>query len=269
MSSLCLFNPRAGRAKEVVPFLREYGISYTILTSAWSNRLEDSTEDVIIVGGDGSVNGIIQQLPQHVTVGILPCGKANDFAYALGLPMSAKKAFDRIQRKNVHSIDLVSINGIKMATGGSFGFVAHVCEPTRYSNLGNAVYVFKTLQLMLFGYPALHTININGQTFKNLMLVCIMNQSKLARHFTLAPGAKNNDGVIEIGVMKKPRSFIGHIKFLLDCLKGGPKYDYYVRGKQFTITSDDTISFNGDGETLTRGKKFDVRVVPKSLKVYQ
>src|SRR5215471_9258677 len=53
--------------------------------------------DIIVIGGDGSVNQVIQALhTEPVKFGVIPVGSGNGFAFAANIPRNIKKAIDII-----------------------------------------------------------------------------------------------------------------------------------------------------------------------------
>src|SRR3954454_23735633 len=58
---------------------------------------DEDVTDVIVIGGDGSVNHVVQALrTEHVRFGIIPFGSGNGFAYAANIPKNIQKAIDII-----------------------------------------------------------------------------------------------------------------------------------------------------------------------------
>src|SRR5881397_2440647 len=53
--------------------------------------------DVIVIGGDGSVNHVVQALhTEPVSFGVIPLGSGNGFALAANIPRNLQKAIDII-----------------------------------------------------------------------------------------------------------------------------------------------------------------------------
>ena len=54
----------------------------------------DAITDIVIVGGDGTVNQVVNALRDtNVNFGIIPVGSGNGLALAAGIPKKSKKAF--------------------------------------------------------------------------------------------------------------------------------------------------------------------------------
>lgn len=83
-----------------------------------AKAVEDGFTTVIIAGGDGTlgevVNGISRRWdakqPFPATVGLLPLGSANDFAFAVGLPLALQDAALMISAGGTKQIDLCKCN---------------------------------------------------------------------------------------------------------------------------------------------------------------
>src|ERR671912_1965460 len=86
---------------------------------------------LIVVGGDGTVNDVVNGLgnagfPEGVTLGILPTGTGNDLAATLCIPEDADLAEDVIRQDRVRTLDVARVRSegigerffINVATGG-------------------------------------------------------------------------------------------------------------------------------------------------------
>lgn len=79
-----------------------------------ANACELEFDLVIAVGGDGTVNEVINGLLQHETppeFGIIPMGTVNDFTRALGIPSDIFEALDYIIEGEPFAIDLGLMDG--------------------------------------------------------------------------------------------------------------------------------------------------------------
>ncbi len=73
---------------------------------------------VVIAGGDGSIGEVVNGLAQNwnpkepfdATLGILPMGSANDFAFAIGLPLDLNQAAQIIASGKTKAVDLCQCN---------------------------------------------------------------------------------------------------------------------------------------------------------------
>ncbi len=132
MKTKILLNPYSNRWKartrwpEADAALKAAGVDFDLSISERADQLVDLAAEavkqgfttILVAGGDGSigevVNGIIRgwdgksNIP--VTLGIIPLGSANDFAFALGLPLDLKEAIRVIAAGNTKQVDLGKCN---------------------------------------------------------------------------------------------------------------------------------------------------------------
>ncbi len=86
---------------------------------------------LIVIGGDGTVNEVINGLgeagfPDDVTLGILPTGTGNDLAATLAIPEDPAEAKAVIRQDRVRTLDVARVRSegvgerffINVATGG-------------------------------------------------------------------------------------------------------------------------------------------------------
>ena len=69
---------------------------------------------LIVVGGDGTVNDVVNGLgnagfPEGVTLALLPAGTGNDFAATLAVPEIPSEAEDVIRQNRVRTLDVARV----------------------------------------------------------------------------------------------------------------------------------------------------------------
>jgi diacylglycerol kinase (ATP) len=110
-------NPNSGRAgskgylERCATVLRSGGLAVEVMNT---ERPDHATELaslagdslVVVAGGDGTINEVINGLHREATLGILPLGTANVLARELGLPLDPEGACERILRGERMRMDL-------------------------------------------------------------------------------------------------------------------------------------------------------------------
>ena len=256
--------------------------------------IEAKKDAIVSVGGDGTVNTLIQSLAgQDIGLLVMPGGTANDLATELGNKESIKKVTHFIRNNEYKYIDLIKVNGNYMATNGGLGLgaqVAHKINETRKSfpkfkkfmNLtGKSVYSFFILsELRKFKFP-MYRLRIESKQFSGIVetpLLLVNNQPHLANTFCVAPETKNNDGKFNVTIFKHKK----HTKFINCCYKMAMgQYPYgdsdviSFETEDITIENldkSDNLHFFGDGEILSKSADsnglWNITAMPESLKVY-
>ncbi|MBQ9694836.1 MAG: acylglycerol kinase family protein, partial [Oscillospiraceae bacterium] len=111
--------------KSLEKLFAESGREYQVHMTRSEQDLEEicrkigAGEDLVIVGGDGTINQAVNGLadPAGVRLGIIPCGSGNDLAKDLSLPAGGRDIVQRIlqgqvrRRSDVGIVELLDADG--------------------------------------------------------------------------------------------------------------------------------------------------------------
>src|SRR5947209_17562425 len=121
-----VFNPISGTKikdvliKKIESATTAQGLHFESLTTnpygdyGWLRKKieRENISDVIIVGGDGTVNQVTGSLRGcAVKFGIIPAGSGNGLAYAAAIPKNLRQALEIIFHKSAEKTDAFLING--------------------------------------------------------------------------------------------------------------------------------------------------------------
>ena len=102
-----VWGPGSGRHKvrQVAAFLHQQGLSFSTCATQYPGHARElaataaaqGTDTVIVIGGDGTVNEVVNGLltagrDPLPRVGIIPAGSSNDFSKSLGIPQHLREA---------------------------------------------------------------------------------------------------------------------------------------------------------------------------------
>ncbi len=127
-----IFNPYSNRWNahrrwpEAEAALRAAGVDFSLDVSEregapeslGAQAVQDGFRTVVVAGGDGTIGEVVNGIAKSwdpkqdfpVTLGIIPMGTANDFAFAIGLPLSLQDAAHIIASGNTKQVDLCKCN---------------------------------------------------------------------------------------------------------------------------------------------------------------
>lgn len=214
---------------------------------------------VIISGGDGSINFVVNQLLKsniNLPIGIIPAGTSNDLARNLKLPLDQKKAVDLIALKNMCAIDVGLINKtnyfLSSCAGGLFTDISYKTEGDLKKNLGPLAYYLKGFQELSRIRPFLLTVNTETCSLEeDVLLFFIINGPHVAGLSDLVKEADPTDGYLHLVLIKKcePVELTG---IFFNILGHIPLHDHpnvkIVTDSQFELKSDGEIVLSVDGE---------------------
>lgn len=232
-------NPIAGggkakaRIEQLVTLLeeRQHDISVRLTTAAgdaerWAGELPDDLDRLIVAGGDGTLNEVINGLvdPSGTPIVQMPVGTANVLVRELGLPWEPTGVADLIDSGRVMHCDMGDIslmNDGPEATDAdpvtrrflvvmSCGFDAMVIEDihnNRSGKLGLRGYIrpiFRTLRN--YKAPKL-AISIGGGEPIHGAMVVVSNSRNYAGLLSMADKAAMDSGVFDVCVLNKGSFF--------------------------------------------------------------
>jgi YegS/Rv2252/BmrU family lipid kinase len=233
---------------------------------------------VIAVGGDGTINEIIQELAESETaLGVLPSGTVNVWAREVGIPLDNAGAREVLLHGQTRKIDLGQIEGhyfLLMVGIGIDGEVTRTVERKPLKRLGVIGYLIVATWTAL-GYRGFRVwLELNSRTIKMHALQVIIGNTQLyAGALKYTWRAKCDDNLLDICIVRK-QNFFGRIRVLLSLLlRRKQRYQRirYETGQVIKIRTREPIAIQLDGEpfgyTTCGDTPTILRVAAKALKV--
>lgn len=290
---------RSGYGKQVwylvEKVLKEKGISYCSYFTKYPSHatelakqlsLHSETRHIIAVGGDGTVNEVINGLVpnEQIFLGYIPAGSSNDLARSLSISPHPLKALDTIlNTKHVllHDIGTLECKGQKrnfMVSCG-IGFDAAICHEAMTSKikrvfnklkLGKLTYVGIAIKQLLFYQPQKGSIlldHIKKIEFSNILFISIQNHKYEGGGFMFCPDAKVVDQILDVCIVENIPKW--KILFLLpSALKGNHikhRGVHVIKGRQIEIQMEKPLAVHVDGEPCGMQNSINISCHPKQI----
>jgi diacylglycerol kinase (ATP) len=283
-------NPAAGGSSgtaallPLARILREAGAQ---LETRYSRSLEHAREVarqagerghiVLAVGGDGMAGCVGGALSGTDTVfGLVPAGRGNDFARALGLPTDPAALAKVLLDSTPQPIDTIEVESAvhdrTSVLGSVYAGVDAVAN--RHANTsrllrGAASYYAGGLRAVVAWRPAEYRITVDGVVHERRGYTVVAANSGFygfGRH--VAPGARLDDGLLDVVVIQHAPKRLFFT--MMNELKTGahlkrPQVEL-LRGKEIRIEADRDIPYGADGE-VDATLPVTVRAQPGELSV--
>ncbi|MCT4594752.1 MAG: YegS/Rv2252/BmrU family lipid kinase [Anaeromicrobium sp.] len=246
-----------------------------LLEKAIKNLREDEYKKIIIAGGDGTVNQVVNILLKHdvnLPIGILPAGNSNDYAAYFNLPKNIEEMTDVILMDDYTYCDVARINDRYFVNVASLGFIVDMSAKIE-KDFKNKISMFKQYLKGVEGISGLKSIPIRVTTKhmvyeEDIYFMLIMNGKSIGGFKKVAPFASINDGLLDIFIFKKCPLY-DLLPLIIKVANGehfSSPYVKYFQTDQIKIECDEEISADLDGE---EGCAFplDIKVVNKKLRI--
>lgn len=242
---------------------------------------EDAITDIIVCGGDGTVNQVASALLKtEVNIGIIPMGSGNGLALAAGIPKNISKALDIIFKGKASSIDGFYINKHFSCMLCGLGFDAQVAHDfARQSKRGLATYVKQTFKNFFSAKTYPFVLDIDNNRIKTeAFFISIANSNQFGNNVTIAPQASICDGLIDIVIvreMSKARLLYALLKQvkLGQITPSEKKYHkediLYYQSKSISIQNPLDAPLHIDGDPAATSKQFEVKIIEKAFRLLQ
>jgi YegS/Rv2252/BmrU family lipid kinase len=278
-------NPAAGRGRaraalpRVAEALRATGATVEIVESRDLGHAVDEAGAaaragyvVAALGGDGTVGAVAGAVAAAGgALAVLPCGRGNDTARTLGMPLDPVRAARALGSVVERRIDLGCAGDRPFVGIASVGFDG---EANRIANdcrwlAGRLVYPYATLRALAAWRPAAFAVTVDGvESSFTGYLVSVANTPSYGGGMRIAPDADPADGlldVVTVAHVSKPRFLTiaprifsgGHVR--------DPSVDV-ARGRAVRLDADRPFIVYGDGDPLG-ALPITVTVRPGALRV--
>ena len=272
-SLLVIYNPNArkGKIKEVMPYILErLSTKFKPCEAVQSKSAEDMIDlarknsekynCIVVAGGDGSIHNVINGVKQgkgRPTLGFLPYGTVNDVCHTLNVPRDLDKAIDVILRGETVKYDIMQEGDNYMIytfAGGMFVSTSFKTSTTFKRIMGKLAY-FITGAKQLFSMRTLPlTVTIDGERHHGRYIMMMVLNSTSAAGFKINKERDIDDGLIDVILVEKKRSYVKALFVLLKMFLFGlnsvrkSKNVVIQKCKNVKIENHSNEPFTQDGE---------------------
>jgi YegS/Rv2252/BmrU family lipid kinase len=214
------------------------GFDYTIHPSIANNNysflhdiiLEKKITDVVIAGGDGTVNGVVDSFRDiDIQFGILPCGSGNGLALSAGIPKNIHSALQIIFKGKSELTDAFLVNNRFACMLCGLGFDAQVAHDFAADpNRGLITYIKQSVKNFFSATTYPFRIKSGDEEFQTeAFFISIANSNQFGNNVTIAPKASIKDGLLDIVIVTKQNK----LSVLLQTLKQVGGYNALIEKK--------------------------------------
>jgi diacylglycerol kinase (ATP) len=242
--------------------------------------------DVVAVGGDGTVlevgSGILAS-GKRVTMGIVPCGTGNDYAYETARlprdPLAALEVALGVEQSVVVAMDVGQVNDRYFLNSMGVGLDANIAAAAeRMKRLpfmrGQILYYTASFRELLFHYgrcPFL-TLTMDGEQRPGQLYAAaaVSIGPTYGGGFQINPDADPRDGLFTLCLIDKPR-LPRALRLLPRVEKGQHLAEpevHRAHARNVTFEAKQTTYAHLDGEII-RAQRFAARILPGALLVRQ
>ena len=282
-----LVNPQSGRGKsqkigrKVSTFFEGQGIKFSLFetrndcrgSQTVENNLTPEYTDLIIIGGDGTINEAINGLKYDLPVSFIPSGSGNDFVKNIRIGSTFESQLDTALNGPINRIDIGLCNDRKFINGVGVGFDGQIA-----ADMINRKVPFISGQLKYY-YHVLHILgSYKCRDFdlvidqfpkrQNLILLTIANGTTFGGGFKLTPHAKLNDGKLSVCAIGSLSPLQRYLK-VLTLQKGSHnrlKEVSLFDAKKLIIGANAQLEAHIDGEWFHQ-PPFSVSILPGALQI--
>ena len=290
---LCIINPVSGLKKslkvyyEVKSVIESHGFTPQLLETEYAGHAKkivselksDQFNRILIFGGDGTVNEVVNGLYQSdlcsfFPIGIIPTGSGNSIVHDIDY-LDYNIAIKRALSDNIRLMDVnkaIFDNEVRLSVSvigwGMFSFGNVLADKLRF--LGTIRYdiasVIKLLEKTL--YKA--SISIDGKASDiscAFMVGC--NSVHTGKGMKIAPSGGFYDEVMDMVIVKDDVSRLQLISIFKKVYTGEHADLPYVHMSQIKSFSIDALKdsyFNVDGEII-KSRKVSAQILPKTIKL--
>ena len=249
----------------------------------------DGIRSVIACGGDGTLHEVVNGIATvpNVTLGVLPCGRGNDFAAAIGVPLKPEAAIATLlsgtpihvdlgrcyqnssqqpaassQQESVTSPENLLTDNRKPMADCHFITIATCGYDTEVSRraakgtplfAGTASYAYAAVETLFYYEPPFVRLEGDFGVHEGpLLLAATGITSRYGGGFQIVPNARIDDGLFDVCIIR-PVSALTVLRLLVTLFWGGHVSHPAVSMHQtrtLTIETDTPMLLYADGEPM-------------------
>lgn len=216
---------------------------------------------VLAVGGDGSLNRVLQSIDMEGQVlGVLPGGTGNDFARTIGLPPGIKASIRHLAALKPRATDVITAGGMRCINSSGFGVDTETLRVRHQSRgLARRNYLVAFIIVLSRLKPIVAEIDCDGEAISgSFCWVLAMNSPRIGGGTRITPDASIEDGLLDV-LLVKEMSKLNMLRFIPSAVRGRHlhmPWCIYRQVRRLSVRAADTVEYIAlDGEEYYWGKR--------------
>ena len=245
------------------------------------DKYRGQVDTIMCIGGDGTLNHVMSSIvsmeaDKRPVLAYIPSGSTNDFAKCLGIPDTREAAIDTAINGRLYSYDVGRLNGRYfnyVAAFGAFSEISYDTDQTLKNVMGYAAYVINAITKLPqnINYSCPMRIEYDGEAEEGEYVFGAVCNSVTVGGMKLfgRGGVKLNDGLMELLLIRAPKSF-GELNSILTSLATGVDDNPYISSRlvsHVTFRSDNEVTWSVDGEYGGESRESEIEVLRKAVTI--
>lgn len=221
-------------------------------------ELNDDYSHIIVAGGDGTVNMMVNSLIKlniNIPLGVIPSGTANDFASHIGMPNDVLEACRKILASKPKRIDIGKVNDDYFVNVASLGLFTDVSQKTNQAlknTIGKIAYFLKGIQEIPNFKKIPIKIKSKEYNYEGEVYVILIFNGNSAGSMDFAYNADMSDGKLDV-ILINPETMLEVFPLLMKLIMKKNLEDtvgltYFQTDEVSLETTMKNISTDIDGE---------------------
>lgn len=257
---------KAKNIKYSVHLLTKCGEGKTVAAELCKN----GSSVIAAIGGDGTFHEVLNGMDfTNARLGFVPAGRGNDYAVGAGLSFDPVEAVEKIIAGIPDDRDYIQLGNRRCINVCGTGLDIEVLNLTEKYK-AKFSYVKSLIKCLLNYKPYTVSVKVDGQ---ERMYKCVMaafcNGTQIGGGIKICPVAVNNDGVMDLMVIKEP--WCPTIFVMPGFVKGRhmkKSYVEHIKCESARITCLDSRYIELDGE-IYEDNVMDAHIVKGGLKTFK
>ena len=231
---------------------------------------------LFILGGDGTVNELVNGVMQHdlhLPVGIIPGGTFNDFTKTLNLDPNFKNASSQLLSAQVGSYDVMKVNDTYVLNFVGLGLIVQNAENVQEGSkdvFGKLSYIGSTVKTLMNPSKFDFELNIDGRKETgNTSMLLIANGPNIGGGRVPLTDLSPQDGKVDTFIFDD-QSF----SILNDIFKKRDSMNWneitegidHIPGQHITLSTEPNMKVDIDGE-ISLETPIEIEVLPKAIQL--
>ncbi|MEB7462104.1 lipid kinase [Staphylococcus succinus] len=236
----------------------------------------DDVDIIFILGGDGTVNELINGVMQselEIPIGIIPGGTFNDFVKTLNLNPRHKVASQQLIEAELKSYDVMKVNGQYALNFVGLGLIVQNAENVQNGNkdvFGKLSYVGSTVKTLLNPEHFDYKVTVDDKAIDgNTSMLVVANGPFIGGSRIPLTDLSPSDGYLNMFIFKEQGSSVLNDVFKQrDSMNWNNMTDgiQHVLGKTITVETEPQAKVDIDGE-IALETPLQIEVIPEAVQI--